>query len=240
MRKLANGSGMINRLIGRLAAAKGGVLAVAVTLALIAGAGVGFASLHGSAPTKPAADSAPTATAPGAATQTLEPPEPPERTGSAQVAKATPVPGATPTATWWAGPPPATISGPTPTPSVPQLNLIPVMYIQEPQGCGALSPNYFQNGFTVQNAGGATLTWQISRTASGQQGTAGSTGIQFSTMGGSLAAGQSQYVQMYWEGGSTPTTRPPTGSIYFTITSNGAIWSNFGPDQQMDIGCAKS
>ncbi len=238
MRKLANGLGMINRLIGRLTADKGGVLAVAVTLALIAGAGAGFASLHGSAPTKPVADSAPTATAlvagAGSTTSTLEP------TLAIKATAATPAPGATPTPTPWAGPPPATVAGPTASPSVPQLNLVPIMFIQEPQGCGALAPNYFQNGFTVQNVGGATLTWQISRGSSTKPYTAASTGILFSTMGGSLAAGQSQYVQMYWEGPSTPTAQPPGGSIDFSITSNGAVWSNFGPDQHMQLECAPS
>lgn len=214
MSKLANGSGVIKRLIGRLTAAKGGVLAVAVTLALIAGAGVGFATLHGAAPTKSVADSAPTptATAPtptATAPQAMTPPLEPTLT-----ATATPAPPATP--------PPTAASG-------PQLSVIPVMYIQEPQGCAAQYPNFFPNGFTVTNAGGGTLTWQIP--VSNELATSA---IQLTTWSGSLPAGQSQYVQMYWiKGGSGPGAVPPTGGFPFTITSNGG-------DQQMAIECAST
>ncbi len=211
MRKLANGLGIINRLISRLTAAKGGVLAVAVTLALIAVAGVGFASLRGSAPTKSVADSAPTATAPGATTPTVAAPPTP-----------TPPP---------VTPPPVT--PPTPSPTVatkPQLSVNPTN-ILEPNGCGPTktsTPSYFQNGFTVKNAGGGTLTWQIPATNE-----IATSRIQFTTWGGSLAAGRSQYVQMFWIPlGSAPGNIPPTGGFPFTITSNG------GPDQQMWLNCA--
>jgi hypothetical protein len=103
------------------------------------------------------------------------------------------------------------------------------MYIEEPTGCGAQYPNSFPNGMTVKNTGGGTLTWQIA--VSNELATSA---IQLTAAGGSLAAGQSQDVQLYWATGAPGSgPNPPSGGIPFTITSNGGA-------QQMALECAPS
>jgi len=190
MSRRANSSGMINGLIGRLTAARGRALAVAVTIALIAATGVGFASFHGGSwsPTNSVTNSAPTATASVATTPTLE---------ATLADTATPAPSATPTS----GPGPR-LTTPVQQPTLasgPHLSVTPVIYIQEPSGCGIQSPDYFANGRTSKNTGGRTLTWKISLPATLP---VSAYGIQFTAWSGSLAAGHSQYVRMYWVKGA--------------------------------------
>ena len=222
MSRRAKSSGMINGLIGRLTAARGSALAVAVTLALIAAAGVGCAPFQGgsSSPTNSVANSAPTVPASDTTTPAL-------------AATTTTTPHATATS----GPRPHSttiVQRPTPQPTVasgPHLSVTPVMYVQEPSGCGAQYPKYFSNGLAVKNTGGKTLTWKISLPTTLP---VSAYGIQFTAWSGSLAGGHSQYVRMYWvKGAPGPGAIIPSGGIPFTITSNGG-------EQQMALDCAPS
>lgn len=219
MSKLGSGSGVIKRLIGKLTATKDTALTVAVTLALIAAAGVGFAALHGASPATSAADSAALATASAATTPTLEPnlaaaatPAPP----------ATPVPTARPVPTAPTAVPPPTLP-PTAAPGTPQLTVTPYNYIYETNCSGTFSPY----GITVKNTGGGTLTWQISQTVFETYY------VNLTVWSGSLGAGQSQLVTPYWDSLGPGPGNAPAGSIPVTVTSNGG-------DQTVCLECAPS
>lgn len=222
MNRRANGAGAIKRLIGRLAFAKGRALAVIATLALVAVAGVGCAPLGGASSTRLVAHTTPTVTTYDSTTLTLEP---------TQATTATPASHSTPTS--GPGPRPTTpIQRPTPRPTVapkPRLD-VSATYVQEPSGCGAQYPDYFANGLTVKNSGGGTLTWTISLPPTLPLS---ASRIQFTALSGSLKAGKSQFVRMYWVyGGPGIGGIPPSGGVPFTISSNGGeyqLWLECAP-----------
>lgn len=195
----------------KLATIKGAApLAIATCFILVAS--FVFWYVRDAAPIHSVARSAPTATASQDASLTL---------GPTATAAPTPSPALTATPLPTARTVGSSTSSPTPKPpppGTPAPHMVLSSYFVNETNCeGTLSP---VSTITVTNSGGGTLTWQVS-----------SATIELTTYGGSLAAGKSQGVTMYWDPASVGVPIPPSGAYSLNFTSNGG-------NAQVYIGCA--